>query len=54
MTIAENSESTIKGMGEVGTVLDRLFKVCVFMRVFDRLVTVHVCVCLEKEERASE
>lgn len=56
MTIAENSESTIKGMGEVGRVLDRLFKVCVcvFMRVFDRLVTVHVCVCLEKEERASE
>lgn len=45
-------------MGEVGRVLDRLFKVCVcvcvFMRVFDRLVTVHVCVCLEKEERALE
>lgn len=58
MTIAENSESIIKGMGEVGRVLDRLFKVCVcvcvFMHVFDRLVTVHVCVCLEKEERASE
>lgn len=48
--VAENSERTIKGMGEMERVSDRLFKVCVslcvraLMRVFDRLVTVCVLV----------
>lgn len=53
MTIAENSESTIKGMGEVGRVLDRLFKVCVCVCVFMRVwQACHgACVCLSWEGR---